>query len=54
MVQQEIVIYRGVVDRDAQEALSSPMFWEIILPILILILLSGIVYNFIKDWRRKK
>ena len=54
MAQQEIVIYHGVVDRDAQESLSSPIFWEIILPTLIFILVAGIAYNFIKDWRRKK
>lgn len=51
---QEIVIYRGVVDRDAQEYLSTPIFWEIVLPTLIFILMAGIAYNFISDWRKKK
>lgn len=53
MPAHEIYIYRTVVEKDMENLISSPFFWEIVLPCLGLILLGGLGVMFYERWKRK-
>ena len=52
---QEIVIYHGPFERGCYDFLSTPLFWEKIIPITVTVILCIYVYGLIKEktWFRK-
>lgn len=53
MPAHEIYIYRTAAEKDIEVFVSSPFFWEIVLPCLGLILLVGLGVMFSERWKRK-